>query len=173
MQRLLSQLTAPRTASLCCATAPPPAVFAPSNAAFTAALLSGSLWQQLLPGAAADGASAADGVTGDGGAAFSRPMMQRLLLDHVAPGRWTLEALQQLTANSSSSGDSGCGGALLTMASGRQANVTAQSGECVRGGSSTFYNFTLTALVHMQGAVAFVASALTLRSRQPLRLQAY
>jgi hypothetical protein len=66
-------------------------VFAPSNAAFTAALLSGQLWRQLqaLSGPpAADGGAAADG--GDGTAVA----MQRLITDHIAPGRLLLPDLQ-------------------------------------------------------------------------------
>lgn len=100
-----------------------PAVFAPSSAAFTAALLSGQLWESLAPSASE---------------------MRQLLLDHIVTGRrLTLADLQQLansamTANGNTSSDGGGGaatdgnfqeGALLQMASGRQALVRAQNGE--------------------------------------------
>ena len=98
-----------------------PAVFAPSNAAFTSALLSGQLWQSLAPSASE---------------------MRQLLLDHVVPGsRLTQADLQQLAAgNASSGGSSGGagsgaatdgssqGGAFLQMASGRRAPLVARDG---------------------------------------------
>lgn len=95
-----------------------PAVFAPSSAAFTAALLSGQLWESLAPSASE---------------------MRQLLLDHIVVGRrLTLTDLQQLAGtagNASSNGggaavdDGGHGGAALQMASGRQALVSVQNGE--------------------------------------------
>lgn len=71
-------------------------MFAPSNAAFTAALLSGQLWRQLQ---ALSGPAAADGAANDAGAADgagdgTAAAMQRLITDHIAPGRLLLADLQ-------------------------------------------------------------------------------
>ena len=102
-------------------------VFAPSNAAFTTALLSGQLWQEL--GSTLAAAAAADSSLGaprsaspDPAAPANSPQLaaaiQRLLLDHIAPGRLTLADLQSLAA--------GAGGtAALQMVSGRNATVAA------------------------------------------------
>lgn len=95
-------------------------MFAPSNAAFTSALLSGQLWQSLAPSASE---------------------MRQLLLDHVVTGRrLTLADLQQLASGAASNGSSdgagggaasdggGDGGAYLQMASGRRAPIVARNG---------------------------------------------
>lgn len=122
-------------------------VFAPSNAAFTAALLSGRLWQTLGTGAAAAAGAAGPGPATPGSAADGtappqqQASMQALLMDHLAPGRYELADLQQLAScNATGSGSTGagsggagaspdggaaapCQGSLLTMLSKRQALV--------------------------------------------------
>ncbi len=122
-------------------------IFAPSNAAFTAALLSGQLWQTLGTSAAAAAGAAGPGTATPGAAADGTALpqqqatMQALLMDHMASGRYELADLQQLaacnaTGNSSAGGGSGasaaaapgaaagpCQGILLTMLSGRQVLV--------------------------------------------------
>lgn len=119
-------------------------IFAPSNAAFTAALLSGQLWQTLGTSAAAAAGAAGPGTAAPGAAADGTALpqqqatMQALLMDHMAPGRYELADLQQLaacnaTGNSSAGGGSGasaaaapgvaagpCQGLPLTMLSSRQ-----------------------------------------------------
>ena len=112
-------------------------MFAPSNAAFTSALLSGQLWQQLLPDAMA--AAATDGNEAAAGGGRQRTAaMQRLLLDHLALGRLTVADLQQrldaATANARSHGSSNnsssnaTAGPYITMASGRRALLTEREG---------------------------------------------
>lgn len=114
-------------------------MFAPSNAAFTSALLSGRLWELLTPNQAA--AVASGGTSGTGGPVAAA--MQQLLLDHLAPGRLLVADLERLAAADGSAGAPGPsaavvaasdgaaaqGSAFLTMLSGRQALVTTQNGE--------------------------------------------
>lgn len=128
-------------------------VFAPSNAAFTAALLSGQLWQTLGTGAAAAAGAGGPGSTpakgpavpstaADGATLPQQPAaMQAVLLDHLAAGRYELADLEQLAScNATVGGGTGpasgaaaagtpdvaaatCPGSPLVMLSGRQALV--------------------------------------------------
>ncbi|EFN55214.1 hypothetical protein CHLNCDRAFT_134449 [Chlorella variabilis] len=121
-------------------------VFAPSNAAFTSALLSGRLWELLTPNQAA--AVASGGTSGTGGPVAAA--MQQLLLDHLAPGRLLVADLERLAAADGSAGAPGPsaavvaasdgaaaqGSAFLTMLSGRQALVTTQNGSVTVGNAS-------------------------------------
>ena len=106
-----------------------PAVFAPSNAAFSSALLNGRLWRQLLSNASA-AAPAGAGADGSQSSAPQAAAIRELLLDHLAAGaRLTLADLRQLAASNGS----------VVLASGRRAAVVDRGGERAAGGCETLW----------------------------------
>ena len=106
-------------------------LFAPTDQAFSAAVMSGQLFQLLAsgPGSSDPGAAAAGGSAGPPGSMDQQQQtaLEGLLLDLIAPGRWTTDPLGSLASSGNGS---------LLMASGHYADVT-RTGAGRRGGGGS------------------------------------